>query len=179
MLSGPATVLFALSEDDEPVTIYPPEKKRIREQLERSVRLEQENRELREKNRRLLEELRRYKACAPMLAASDRTAEAGSIPSSRVFYRRPIRNDPHPTGAQPGHPGRARERPVPNAPPLKLSLDQCTDGGTRLGEPFEVRRRTITDLPPSEPLVFDVEIPRYNCPGCHRRIEPESPYPPH
>jgi transposase len=179
LLSVVSPILLAPEEDDEPVTIYPPERKKLRERLERVDRLEEEVRELREKYRRLQEELRRYKACAPMLAASDRTAEAGSIPSSRVFYRRPIRSDPHSTGAQPGHPGRARERPVPNAPPLKLSLERCTDCGTRLGEPFEVRRRTITDLPPPQPLIFDVEIPRYNCPGCRRRIEPESPYPKH
>ncbi|MGI0156651.1 MAG: IS66 family transposase, partial [Thermoplasmata archaeon] len=30
-----------------------------------------------------------------------------------------------------------------------------------------------------QPLIFDVEIARYNCPGCHRRVEPECPYPPH
>ncbi len=181
MLSARAAFLFAPTEDEdeEPLTIYPPERKRIREQLERSERLEQENRELREKNRRLQEELRRYKACAPMLAASDRTAEAGSIPSSRVFYRRPIRTDPKPTGGQLGHEGRSRERPVPNAPPLKLTLERCTECGARLGEPFEVRRRTITELPPPEPRIFDVEIPRYNCPGCQRRVEPESPYPPY
>ena len=100
-------ILLAPEEDDEPVTIYPPERKKLRERLERADRLEAEVRELREKYRRLQEELRRYKACAPMLAASDRTAEAGSIPSSRVFYRRPIRSDPHSTGAQPGQPGRA------------------------------------------------------------------------
>jgi transposase len=179
LLSAATTILFAPTEDDAPVTIYPPEKKRIREQLEKAERLEEEVRTLREKLRRANEELRRYKACGPMLGASDRTAEAGSIPSSRVFYRRPIRSDPHSTGAQLGHPGRARERPVPNAPPLRLSLERCTDCGTRLGEPFEVRRRTITDLPPPQPLIFDVEIPRYNCPGCRRRVEPESPYPKH
>jgi transposase len=179
LLSAAATILFAPNEDDEPVVIYPPEKKRIREQLEKTDRLEEELRALREKYRRLQEELRRYKACGPMLAASDRTAEAGSIPSSRVFYRRPVHKEPLPTGGQPGHPGRARERPVPNAPPLKLTLERCTDCGTRLGEPFEVRRRTITDLPPPKPRIFDVEIPRYNCPGCRRRVEPESPYPRH
>jgi transposase len=166
---------LAPSEDDEPITIYPPERKKLRERLEHQ---EQEIRELKEKNRRLQEELRRYKACAPMLAASDRTAEAGSIPSSRVFYRRPVHGEPNPTGGQPGHPGRARERPVPNSPPLKLTLERCTECGTRLGEPVEVRRRTITDLPPPQPRVFEVEIPRYNCPGCHQRVEPESPYPP-
>jgi transposase len=179
LLSVGATLFLTPDEDDVPVTIYPPERKRIRQQLERTEKLEEEVRELREKNRRLQEELRRCKACAPMLAASDRTAEAGNIPSSRVFYRRPIHSDPHPSGGQFGHPGHARERPVPNSPPLKLILERCIECGTRLGEPFEVRRRTITELPPPEPLIFDVEIPRYNCPGCHRRVEPESPYPPH
>ncbi|MGI0128939.1 MAG: IS66 family transposase [Thermoplasmata archaeon] len=181
MLSAAAQVLLAPTdnEDSEPLTIYPPERKRLREQLERSERLEQENRQLREKNRRLLEELRRYKACAPMLAATDRTAEAGNIPSSRVFYRRPVHREPRPTGGQPGHPGRSRERPVPNAPPLKLTLERCTECGTRLGEPFAVRRRTITELPRPQPLIFDIEIARYNCPGCRRRVEPGSPYPPH
>lgn len=179
MLSARIVVGLSPTEDDEPLTIYPPDRKKLREQLERSERLEQEVRELREKNRRLQEELRRYKACAPMLAASDRTAEAGNIPSSRVFYRRPTRSDPRPTGAQVGHPGQRRERPVPNAPPLVLTLEQCTDCGTRLGAPFEVRRRTIVELPPPEPRVFEVEIPRYNCPGCHRRVEPECPFPPY
>jgi transposase len=176
VLSAVATDLFAPTDDHQPVTIYPPDKKRIREQLEKAERLEEELRALREKCRRLQEELRRYKACGPMLAASDRTAEAGSIPSSRVFYRRPVHKDPLPTAGQPGHLGRAREHPVPNAPPMKLTLERCTDCGTRLGEPFEVRRRTITDLPPPQPLILDVEIARYNCPGCRRRVEPESPY---
>jgi transposase len=114
-----------------------------------------------------------------MLVASDRTAEAGNIPSSRVFHRHPVHKDPLPTGGQRGHPGRARERPVPNAPPMKLTPERCTDCGTRLGEPFEVRRRTITDLPPPKPPIFLVEIARCNCPGCRRRVEPESPYPRH
>jgi transposase len=179
LLSAAATVLFAPNKDDEPVTIYPPEKKRIREQLEKTERLEEEIRALREKNRRLREGLRRYRACGPMLAASDGTAEVGNILSSRVFYRRPVHKDPLPTGGRRGHPGGARERPIPNAPPLKLTLERCTDCGTRLGEPFEVRRRTITDLPPPKPLIFDVEIARYNCPGCRQRVEPECPFPRH
>jgi hypothetical protein len=60
VLSVVATQLLAPEEDDQPVTIYPPERKKLREQLERAERIEQENRELKEKNRRLLEELRRY-----------------------------------------------------------------------------------------------------------------------
>ncbi|MDG6970425.1 MAG: IS66 family transposase [Nitrososphaerota archaeon] len=86
--------------------------------------------------------------------------------------------EPNPTGGQPGHPGRSRERPVPNAPPLRLSMDRCTSCGTELGDPADWRRRTITDLPPPEPLIFEVEIPRYNCPGCHARVEAADPFPP-
>lgn len=155
------------------------ERKALLERLRRAEEAIEENRTLKDKLRRTQEELRRYKACAPMLAASDRTAEAGSIPSSRVFYRRPQHSStPKPSGGQPGHPGRARSRPIPNAPPLVLSLEACTACGSKLGEPFEVRHRTITDLPPPTPWIFDIEIPRYRCPGCRARMEPPCPYPP-
>ena len=155
------------------------ERRALLERLRKAEEAIEENRALKDKLRRTQEELRRYKACAPMLAASDRTAEAGSIPSSRVFYRRAQHApSPKPSGGQSGHPGRARPRPIPNAPPLTLSLEACSECGTRLGAPFEVRRRTITDLPPPEPLIFDIEIPRYRCPGCRVRVEPDCPYPP-
>jgi transposase len=173
-----AAELFPSDDDEESITLNPEERKAVRKRLEKANELEKENRELREKLRRAQDELRRIKTSAPFLAASDLTAEAGGIPSSRVFYRRPVRpREPRPTGGQEGHPGRSRERPVPNSPPLRFSLERCGQCGTRLGEPFEVRRRTITDLPPPEPNIFDVEISRYTCPGCHRRVEPDCPYP--
>jgi hypothetical protein len=59
VLSAVATDLFAPTDDKEPVTIYPPAKKRFREQFEKTDRLEEELRALREKCRRLQEELRR------------------------------------------------------------------------------------------------------------------------
>ncbi len=178
MYAQDAAELFPSDDDNESITLDPEERKAVRKRLEKANELEKENRELREKNRRLQEELRRIKASAPFLAASDLTAEAGGVPSSRVFYRRPSRpREPQPTGGQEGHEGRSRERPVPNSPPLRLRLERCGDCGSPLGEPFEVRRRTITDLPPPQPLIFEVEIPRYTCPGCHRRVEPPSPYP--
>ena len=177
-----------------PEVLYPDQRRRLIRRLDEADRIEHEVEELKEKlqhseeqlrrledqKRRLQDELRRMKTMLPFWAATDRTAEAGGVPTSRVFYRRPVRpREPKPAGGQLGHPGRFRERPVPNSPPLRLSLDKCTECGTRLGEPFEVRKRTITDLPPPQPLVFDVEISRYTCPGCHLRVEPESPYPPH
>jgi transposase len=180
-----AVELFPEDDDEESITLEPEERKAVRKRLERANQLEKELREVREQlrrteeqKRRLQEELKRIKTSAPFLAATELTAEAGGIPSSRIFYRRPARpREPNPTGAQVGHEGRSRERPVPNSPPLKLTLERCTDCGTRLGEPFEVRPRTITDIPAPVPKVFDVEIPRYTCPGCHRRVEPPSPYP--
>jgi transposase len=132
-----------------------------------------------DENHRLREELRRSKAAIHLLVPDDQTAAAWGVPSSRVYYRRTVREElPKPAGGQVGHPGHARPRPVPNSPPLRLSLAKCPDCNRRLGAPFEIRRRTITDLPPPEPLIFDVEIPRYHCPGCHHRVEPIDPFPP-
>ena len=84
MYARDAVEVFALVEEDEPLTLDPEEKRAIRKRLERANELEKENRELREKLRRVQEELRRIKTSAPFLAATDLTAEAGGIPSSRV-----------------------------------------------------------------------------------------------
>lgn len=154
------------------------QRREILQRLRRANQLDEENDRLREENRRLKEELRRYKSTLHLLAPDDKTAEAWGVASSRVFHRRPVRTEvPKPVGGQLGHPGRAR--PEPNSPPLRPSLERCTDCGIELGAPLEVRTRTITDLPPPGPLVFEVEIPRYRCPDCHHRIEPPDPFPPH
>ena len=168
----------ALEDHAEGKTPLTPEE--ARKILERLRKLEQELDGSRDENRRLKDELRRYKSTLHLLAPDDKTAEAWGVPTSRVFYRRRVREDPpRPAGGQPGHEGRARPRPLPNSPPLRLALEKCTDCGARLGAPFEVRKRTITDLPPPEPLVFEIEIPRYRCPSCHHRVEPPDPFPPH
>ena len=120
MLARDSLELFTGECENEAITLDPEERQAIRRRLIRANELEKENKELREKLRRTQEELKRMKASAPYLAASDLTAEAGGVPSSRVFYRRPVQpREPNPTGGQPGHPGRSRERPVPNAPPLR------------------------------------------------------------
>lgn len=85
MYSQDAAHLFPAEEDDESITLDPEERKAVRKRLEEATELERENRDLREKLRRAQDELRRIKASAPFLAASDLTAEAGGVPSSRVF----------------------------------------------------------------------------------------------
>ncbi len=89
MFSQDAVELFPSEEDDESITLDPEERKAVRKRLEKADALEKELREVKERLRRTQEELRRIKASAPFLAASDLTAEAGGVPTSRVFYRRP------------------------------------------------------------------------------------------
>lgn len=151
-----------------------------REQRKELVRKLQRLEELEEENRRLKEELRRLKTALPLLAASDRTAEAGGIPSSRTFYRRPRpEGTPLCSGGQPGHAGHGRKRPTSNAPSVRVTLERCPGCSRRLGDPGDSFRRTITDLPLPQILVFELEVMRYWCRGCHRRVHAEPPLPPH
>lgn len=145
---------------------------------EADARKTDEIRRLRDRNRQLDSQLRALQSSALVLAGSDRTAEAGNIPTSRTFYRRTRRTEgTGKPGGRLGHPGRARPRPIPNSPPVQLSLDRCRNCGTRLGAPGSFRIRTITELPTPQPQVFEVVIPRYHCPGCQRKVEPVDPYP--
>ena len=87
MLARDSLELFTGECENEAITLDPEERQAIRRRLIRANELEKENKELREKLRRTQEELKRMKASAPYLVASDLTAEAGGVPSSRVFYR--------------------------------------------------------------------------------------------
>ncbi len=135
------------------------------------------NKELSDKNKQLEEKLQRVLSSAPMLAASDKTAEAGGVPTSKVFYRRRAYSDKKPTGGQPGHKGHARPRPEPNAEPVILSLEQCPKCHVKLGEHADSWTSTITDLPKQEMMVYEVVTLRYKCPGCGERVNAERPLP--
>lgn len=155
------------------------ERRALLQRLRHVDELEREVRELREKLHRTQEELRRLKTSAPVLAASDRTAEAGGVPSSKTFYRRPVPNgERRRPGGQPGHQGHGRPRPTPNTPPVRVALERCPECSAKLGGPCDSFHRTATDLPLPALLVFDIEVLRYRCPGCHRRVHAEPPLPP-
>jgi transposase len=172
-------LVLQLETDDYSGPLDREQRRELVRKLKRLEELEAELRSLREKARRLEEENRRLRSSPFSLAASDRTAEAGGVPSSRTFYRRPIpEGERRPSGGQPGHPGHGRKRPTPNAPAVRVSLERCPDCSTKLGDPCDSFRRTITDLPLPQLLIFELEVLRYWCRGCHRRVHAEPPLPP-
>ena len=144
---------------------------------EENRELKKELKELREENKRLNDRIRKLESTPQLLSSSDRTAEAGGVPTSRIFYRRPRYTDRKP-GGQPGHDGRGRKRPETNSAPVIISLDRCTACGSPLGEPSDVLSRTITDIPPPKPVVYELMLNRYRCPNCHSRVTAPSPFPP-
>lgn len=150
------------------------ENKRIKELEEENQKLAEQRKKLLDENKELKDQLQRVLGSAPMLAASDKTAEAGGVPSSRVFWRRRVHKEgKKSTGGQPGHEGHARRKPEPNAPPLVITLDCCPDCGTKLDEalPNDALTRTVTDIPPPQLLVYDVERERYWCGKCKKKVQ--------
>ena len=179
MLPQDLCVLLA-PEEELPVALDQEKRRELVRKLQRLEQAEEELRKAREEIRRLQRENERLRTSAPQLAASDATAEAGGVPSSRVFYRRPSlsQGEGRSTGGQPGHLGHGRTRPTPTAPAVRVSIERCPRCSTRLGEPCDSLHRTISDLPPVHLLVFDLELLRYTCPGCHHRVHAEPPIPP-
>lgn len=152
----------------------------MRRALERS---EAENNRLRneklswEKRRKDLEgQLARLQGTPGVLALSDRTAEAASVPSSKVFYRRPSEGgeSSRTSGGQVGHPGKSRMRPIANQPSRVMTLDCCPDCQATLGAPADYVQRTITDLPPPTLAVYEEHRARYWCGECGRRVTANS-----
>ena len=141
--------------------------------------LKKEKRDLKKQNKDLREQLAKLKDSLPQLAASDKTAEAGGVPSSKVFYRRNRQEgEIKKTGGQPGHPGRARRRPTPNTPPLHVTCDACPNCGGPLGAPIEnaEQQRTITDIPLPSHVVYDIVYERYWCGHCGKPVRGETPW---
>jgi len=156
------------------------EKEDLSKELEKErvgrEKLERDNEVLREKLEQLL-------GSALVLGSSDRTAEAGGVPSSKIFYKR-NRSDKEkkPTGGQPGHKGHGRKKPVSNSSPLHVTLDSCPFcGNPNIREVKSAeQQRTVTDIPPPTPRIYDVIYHRYWCDNCKKLVRGEVPWlPPH
>ncbi|MHB8585180.1 MAG: IS66 family transposase [Thermoplasmatota archaeon] len=150
--------------------------KKLREE---NARLRKRLKDLEKENKDLRDQLAHVRGSAPMLAASDRTAEAGGVPSSKVFYRRSRNSkDGRPSGGQPGHEGHARRRPTPNEPPAIQLLSKCPACEGDLGPPRDFIARTITDIPDPQIRVYEIHTYRYQCRGCHARVQAAPLLPP-
>lgn len=151
-----------------------------KEELSKELEKERIKREKFEKDNEVLrEKLAQLLGSALVLGASDKTAEAGGVPSSKIFYKR-NRNDKEkkPTGGQPGHKGHGRKRPNPNSPPLHITLDSCPFcNNPNIGEVKSAKQqRTITDIPPPAPKIYDVIYHRYWCDICKKLVRGEVPW---
>lgn len=148
------------------------ERNKKKDALQQKKRLEKENRALKKQLAQLL-------GSAPTLATSDKTAEAGGVPSSKTFYRRNrLEGERKSRGGQPGHTGHGRNKPTQNSPPLYVELDECPDCNTPVGEPVDgaEQRRTITDIPLPEHKVYEIIYLRYWCSKCKKLVRGEVPW---
>jgi len=78
-------------------------------------------------------------------------------------------------GAQPGHNGSRRKKPVQPTREEKHTLERCPVCGGVVGEPTETRTRIIEDIPVTEPEVVEHHIPRCYCKNCKKLAEPPVP----
>lgn len=154
-------------------------KRRI-EKIERENEIfERENENLKKENKDIKDQLERLMNSAIVLGASDKTAEAGGVPSSKVFYKRNrTGNKKKLTGGQPGHKGHGRKRPTANSPPLHVTLGSCPfcNNETIREVKSAKQQRTITDIPPPTPFIYDVIYHRYWCDSCKKLVRGEVPW---
>jgi len=78
-------------------------------------------------------------------------------------------------GAQPGHNGSHRKKPVKPDRDEKHTLERCPLCGGALGEPTEERTRIIEDIPATQPEVVQHIIPRCYCKHCRKIVAPPVP----
>jgi transposase len=156
---------------------------KLKEELERERNTKkdalQQTKKLEKENKDLKKQLAQLQGSAPILAASDKTAEAGGVPTSKTFYRRNRQEGKKKTrGGQPGHAGHGRKKPISNSSPLYVELDECPYCTTSLNEPVDgaEQRRTITDIPFPGHNVYEIIYPRYWCNTCKKLVRGEMPW---
>ena len=139
----------------------------------------QQKKKLEKENKALKKQLAQLLSSAPILASSDKTAEAGGVPSSKTFYRRNRQEgEKKPRGGQLGHAGHGREKPTKNSPPLYVELDECPDCSTPVGEPVDgaEQSRIITDIPLPRHNIYEIVYLRYWCNKCKKLVRGEVPW---
>lgn len=154
------------------------EKELEKEQNEKIIVI-QEKKKLEKEIKELKKQLAQLQTSLTNLATTDKTAEAGGVPSSKIFYKRDRQEGPQKaTGGQPGHTGHGRKKPTPNSPPLYVTLVECPNCSKPLGKPVKGgdQVHTVTDIPFPEHIVYDVIFQRYWCNNCKKLVRGEVPW---
>ena len=143
---------------------------------ERTKHLNERTKHLRKENKYLKKQLAQFQGSAPFLASSDKTSEAGGVPSSKTYYRRNRQEGTKKArGGQLGHIGHWRKKPTPNSPSLYVETEECPCCGTLLDKPVKgaEESRTITEIPVPKPRIFKIIYLRYWCKKCKKLVRGE------
>lgn len=154
------------------------EKDLNKERLDKEY-IEKKKKELEKENENLKKQLSQLKSSALLLGASDKTAEAGGVPSSKIYYKRNRnKSNKKSTGGQPGHNGHGRKKPIPNTPPIHITLKICPlCQNSKIKESKSATQsRTITDIPPPSHSIYDIIYHRYWCPVCKKLVRGTVPW---
>ena len=118
-------------------------------------KLEQENKELRQRITALEEENRKLRELAQKLEARLRAYENPHTPSSKQRFKRNhqggVGSSQGRRGAPKGHRGATREKPVPTRTEWHRLDDVCPQCGGRIIKLSEVLRRIIEEIPEPQP----------------------------
>ena len=140
-------------------------------------RLQDENKILRDENRKLMEELNEYRKRHPANVGvkNGKTYDIAVSGDKKSESMIPEPTDKRKQGAQPGHIGhfRIRKRPTEKST-IHLDLNECPECHSSLIHKG-TRERIIEDIPMIEPEVIKYRLDRLYCKGCRRIYEPEIP----
>lgn len=153
--------------------------KELKKEQNEKIFVIQQKKKLEKENKELKKQLTQLQVSLAAFATSDKTAEAGGIPSSKTFYRRDRQEGKkNATGGQPGHTGHGRKKPTPNLPPVYVTLEECPECGMPVTEPVNSaeQKRTVTDIPLPEHIVYEVIFHRYWCKKCNKLVRGEVPW---
>jgi len=78
-------------------------------------------------------------------------------------------------GAQPGHKGSRRKKPVEPTREEPHTLEKCPVCGGVVGEPSDTRERIVEDIEKTKPEVVKHIVPRCYCKQCRGLVEPPVP----
>jgi transposase len=135
-------------------------------------KLEEENHFLKDTLLQLKQQVQQLQERVTYLERKLKAYENLHTPSSmqRFKGRDGTTNPPGKRGAPPVHHGATRIMPEPDEI-IPVTMDQCLQCGSYLGEAIGVESRTIEDLPPPQKIkVTQYQLHTYVCPGCGNTV---------